>query len=234
MTEASPTTVDPRPGAIGSDGKRPTPPAELDALTAGRPWLSGLGGEACPRCQFCRTRAPRASSISARMSCGVGTSGAMFGIGGGSAHCAGFESLHLHRHAGVNIDERHAWVWYTLRADRPRPWCARRGRPASWSSPSSPASTRAWAECQVGTPARIRGWCSATDPCSPRSAPSSHHEDFRGRCGSPAGACRSQHPDHLTPQAPTRPANAHPLPAPIAPVPIYELPLRIEVPHHPS
>ena len=57
-------------------------------------------------------RLPRsASSISARTSSGVGTTGSMFGIDGGSAHCAGLESRQPHRHAWVNIDERQAWIW---------------------------------------------------------------------------------------------------------------------------
>ena len=42
---------------------------------------------------------------------GVGTTGVVFGIEGGSAHCAGFESRNPHRHACVNIDERQAWIW---------------------------------------------------------------------------------------------------------------------------
>ena len=56
-----------------------------------------------------------AASISARTSSGVGTTGVVFGIDGGSAHCAGFESRQPHRQACVNIDERQAWIWYTLR-----------------------------------------------------------------------------------------------------------------------
>ncbi len=58
--------------------------------------------------------------MSRRTSSGVGTTGATFGIDGGSAHCAGLVSRHPQRQAWVNIDEMHAWIWYTLRADRPR------------------------------------------------------------------------------------------------------------------
>jgi hypothetical protein len=29
-----------------------------------------------------------------------------------------------HRQAWVNIEERQAWIWYTLRADSPRRWSA--------------------------------------------------------------------------------------------------------------
>ncbi len=66
-------------------------------------------------------RLPRsASAISARTSSGVGTVGSLFGIDGGSAHCAGFDSRQPHRHAWVNIEERQAWIWYTVRGASPR------------------------------------------------------------------------------------------------------------------
>ena len=65
-----------------------------------------------------------AAAISRRTSSGVGTTGATLGIDGGSAHCAGFVSRQPHRQAWVNIDERQAWIWYTLRADSPRAWWA--------------------------------------------------------------------------------------------------------------
>lgn len=69
-------------------------------------------------------RLPRsASAINARTSSGVGTVGSLFGIDGGSAHCAGFDSRQPHRHAWVSIEERHAWIWYTVRGANPRSWC---------------------------------------------------------------------------------------------------------------
>jgi hypothetical protein len=52
-----------------------------------------------------------ASAISARTSSGVGTTGTVSGIDGGSAHCAGLLSRQPHLHACVNIDERQAWIW---------------------------------------------------------------------------------------------------------------------------
>ena len=53
----------------------------------------------------------------------------MEGSDGGSAHCAGLESRHPQRQACVNIDERTAWIWYTLRGASPRFWCAPRVTP---------------------------------------------------------------------------------------------------------
>ncbi len=65
-----------------------------------------------------------ASSTSIRTCSGSGTTGVVLGMEGGSAHCAGFESRQPHRQAWVNIEERQAWIWYTLRGDRPRSWWA--------------------------------------------------------------------------------------------------------------
>ena len=77
-------------------------------------------------------RLPRsASAINARTSSGVGTVGSLLGIEGGSAHCAGFDSRQPHRQACVNIDERQAWIWYTVRGASPGPDGRRRGRSAS-------------------------------------------------------------------------------------------------------
>ena len=63
-----------------------------------------------------------ASSIRAITSAGSGTTGARLGMDGGSAHWAGFESRHPQRQAWVNIDERQAWIWYTVAGARPRAW----------------------------------------------------------------------------------------------------------------
>lgn len=52
-------------------------------------------------------------------SAGDGTVGSMFGIAGGFAHCAGFESRHPHLHACVNIEDKQAWIWYTVREREP-------------------------------------------------------------------------------------------------------------------
>jgi hypothetical protein len=49
-----------------------------------------------------------AASINAHTSSGVGTTGVVFGIGGGSAHWT--ESRQPHRHAWLNIDDRQAWI----------------------------------------------------------------------------------------------------------------------------
>ena len=52
-----------------------------------------------------------AASTSLMTSSGLGTTGVVFGIDGGSAHCAGLLSRQPHLHAWVNIDERQAWIW---------------------------------------------------------------------------------------------------------------------------
>jgi len=64
-----------------------------------------------------------ASSMRAMTSAGSGTTGARLGIDGGSAHCAGFESRQPQRQAWVNIEERQAWIWYTVVGFKPRAWC---------------------------------------------------------------------------------------------------------------
>jgi hypothetical protein len=65
-----------------------------------------------------------AAAMRRMTSLGAGTIGVSFGRGGGSAHWAGFESRQPHLQACVSIEEQQAWIWYTLRGDRPRAWWA--------------------------------------------------------------------------------------------------------------